>query len=242
MDPKVEKRFAKAVLSSGLLTREDIERARSLQQHAARRGLALPLDRILLKLHLLTRDQILGLWRALRYYLWRKEDKFFVKIAIQSKLLDEKTARICLKEQKQSYKHDDTLIRVNEVARQRGYLTSPQDRAIVEAMQKVKPITLRPFDDSGEGQGYERPSAGAARVGEDEKKWKSEARGKDLVALRNHFDSSIETQGVSDEDLDALWEEADLDDVELDSQALEIAQGPLFDDSDLDMDDLSDLL
>ena len=35
-------------------------------------------------------------------------------------------------------------------------------------------------------------------------------------------------------EMDALWDEADLDDVELDSQALEIAQAPLFDDSDED--------
>jgi len=161
---------------------------------------------------------------------------------MQSKLLDEKTARICLKEQKQCYKHEDALIRVNEVARQRGYLTESQDKAIVEAMQKVKPVTLRAFNDKGDGAGFERPSPGAARVGEDEASWKSQARGKDLVALRQHFDSSVETQGVSDEDLDALWDEADLDDVELDSQAIEIANGPLFDDSDLDMDDLGDLL
>ena len=126
MDPKVEKRFVKAVLSSGLLQEEDIDRARGLQAHAAKRGLNLPLDRIFLKLNLLSRDQILGLWRALRYYLWRKEDKFFVKIAIQSKIMSEKTARVCLKEQKQAYKHEDQLIRVNEVARQRGYLSAGQ--------------------------------------------------------------------------------------------------------------------
>ena len=238
VDPKVEKRFAKAVLSSGLLTAADIDRARDVQRAAAKRGLSLPLDRVLLKLDMLTRDQILGLWRALRYYLWRKEDKFWVKIAIQSKILTEKTARICLKEQKQAYKHEDQLIRVNEVARQRGYVTASQDRAIVEAMVQVRPVTLRPVDEEAvDGKGYERPSARAARVGHEEE-WKSAARNKDLKALRAHFDSSIEGQGVSDEDLDALWDEADLDDVELDSQAVEIAKGPMFDDSDIDLDDL----
>ena len=66
MDPKVEKRFVKAVLSSGLLQEEDIDRARGLQAHAAKRGLNLPLDRIFLKLNLLSRDQILGLRYSFR--------------------------------------------------------------------------------------------------------------------------------------------------------------------------------
>ena len=60
-----------------------------------------------------------------------------------------------------------------------------------------------------------------------------------LEALKEHMTAtSSSIRGISDEDLDALWEEADLDDVELDSQAMEIARGPLFDDSDLpDLDD-----
>lgn len=241
MHPKVQKRFAKAVLSSGLVSEADLERARSVQSYGQERGLDLPLDRVLLKLNLLSRDQILGLWRALRYYLWRKEDKFFVKIALQSRFLTEKLGRICLKEQKSAYKHDDELIRVNEIARQRGYLTSDQDRAIVKAMSKIRPVTLRPIDESGEGDGYERPSKGAARVADTQNEgveWRGKARQSDLKALKEHItQSGGEIRGISDEDLDALWDEADLDDVELDSQAVEIARGPLFDD-DLDLDDL----
>jgi hypothetical protein len=237
--PKVEKRFAKAVLSSGLVSEEDLERARGVQEYAAKKGRALPLDRVLLKLDLLSRDEILGLWRALRYYLWRKEDKFFVKLAIQSKLLTEKLARTCLKEQKRAYKGSDELIRVNEIARQRGYLTAAQDRAIVDAMKKVRPVSLAPADEA-EGDGYEPRSAKAATESDGDA-WKSEARSRDLQDLRGSLGSSAELAGVSDEDLDALWEEADLDDVELDSQAFEMAQGPLLDDDD-DDDDLFDLL
>ena len=55
-----------------------------------------------------------------------------------------------------------------------------------------------------------------------------------VQALQQFVTTSGEIQGVSDEDLDALWDEADLDDIELDSQALEIARAPLFDDSDED--------
>lgn len=237
MHPRVQKRFAKAVLSSGLLGEEELERARAVQRHAAQRGLDLPLDRVLLKLNLLSREQILGLWRALRYYVWRKEDKFYVKIAIQSNILTEKIARACLKEQKKAYKHEDVLVRVNEIARQRGYLSDSEDRAIVEAMARVRPVTLRPVSEAGSGD-YEERSVGAARR-DDGEAWREEARRQDLAELRSHFGSSAETAGVSDEDLDALWEEADLDDVELDSQAVEIARGPLLDEED---DDLLDLL
>lgn len=240
MHPKVEKRFAKAVLSSGLLSEEELERALGVQEYAAQRGRALPLDRVLLKLNLLTRDEILGLWRALRYYVWRKEDKFFVKLAIQSKLLTEKLARTCLKAQKKAYKTADELIRVNEIARQRGYLTSAQDRAIVDAMKKIRPVSLLPADE-GEGAGFEVPSPRAASK-DDGEAWKGEARSRDLTELRSNFGSSAEMAGVSDEDLDALWEEADLDDVELDSQAFEMARGPLLDEEDEEDDDLFDLL
>lgn len=225
---KVERRFVRALKSSGLVKPEDIERAYDVQQAAQGRGLELPIDRILLKLQLLDREQILGLWRALRYYLWRREDKQYVKIALQSKLLTPEMAKSCLREQKNAYKHEDELVRVNEIARQRGYVKAPEDRAIVEAMHRLKPVTLRPVADDHEGPA-DRPSPGAARKGV-EPQWRKEAQRKDLAALREHIagsQSSGDGHGVSDPDLDALWDEADLDDVELDSQAVEISQAPL---------------
>lgn len=237
MDGKIEKRFLKAVRSSGLVPESDLKRAAEIQAFAGRQGRVLPLDRILLKLKLLDRDQILGLWRALRYYVWRKEDKLYVKISIQSALLTEDLGEQCLKEQKKAYKHDNELIRVNEIARQRGYLTSTEDEAIVRAMHKQRPdLTLLPVNDEVAAKPYEPRSSGAATE-EDGSNWKSEARKKDLDSLKGYFDSNAEMAGVSDEDLDALWEEADLDDVELDSQAVEIANMPMFDD-DEDLDDL----
>lgn len=224
---KVERRFVRALKSSGLVKPADLERAMDVQAAASERGLDLPIDRILLKLQLLDREQILGLWRALRYYLWRREDKLYVKIALQSKLLTPDSAKSCLREQKNAYKHEDELLRVNEIARQRGYVKAPEDRAIVEAMHRIKPVTLRPVADDHDGPA-ERPSAGAARKGV-EPQWRKEAQRKDLAQLRETFAGSQSSgdRGVSDPDLDALWDEADLDDVELDSQAVEIAQTPL---------------
>lgn len=246
LSPKVEKRFLKAVRGSGLVKEPDLERAMALQRHAADQGRYLPLDRILLKLGFLDRDQILGLWRALRYYLWRREDKKYVKLALQSKLLTPDVARSCLREQKSAYKHEDQLVRVNEIARQRGYLKAGEDRALVEALHRIKPVTLRPVDDARAAAGFELPSPGAARPG-DETAWRKQVRKQDLDELRAHLaeESSIDSgsRGVSDPDLDALWDEADLDDVELDSQAVEIARTPmdLLEDSGEDDDDDDDL-
>lgn len=264
---RADKRFAQAVRSSGLVPAGDLDRALAFQDLAGRRGRSLPLDRILLKFRFLDREQILGLWRALRYYVWRKEDKFYVKIAIQSKLLTPEMGKACLREQKQAYKHEDQLVRVNEIARQRGYLKAGGDRKIVEAMQQVRAVTLRPVDDEVAGKPYERPSQGAARKGAGDE-WRDKARQKDLEAVRaEHGGSQLgrvsgdgnkslsaeemealrrehlaisgsdDLRALSDEDLDALWAEADLDDVELDSQAVEIARSPL----DLENDSGDDL-
>lgn len=234
MANKVEKRFLKAVRSSGVVSGPDLDKALKVQRLAASQGRSLPLDRVLLKLQILDREQILGLWRALRYYVWRKEDKRYVKVAVQSGILTPELGEQCLREQKEAYKQDNALVRINEIARQRGYLEGKEDRALIRALREQSPdLTLAPVGDERAAQPYERPSDGAARK-HDGQEWKNEARSKDLQALKDYVTTSGELAGVSDEDLDALWDEADLDDVELDSQALEIAQAPLFDDSDED--------
>jgi hypothetical protein len=232
MSPKVEKRFMKAVRSSGLVNEPDMARALEVQAFAAQRGRQLPLDRILLKLKLLDRQQILGLWRALRYYMWRKEDKLYVKVAVQSAILTPELGQQCLRAQKSAYKKDNELIRVNEVARQRGYLRAAEDRALIRALrQKHSGLTISPVDEETASHPYEPRSENAATE-EDGEEWKGTARSNDLEALKHYVTTSGEIAGISDEDLDALWDEADLDDIELDSQALEIARAPIFDEDD----------
>ncbi len=236
---KIEKRLLKAIRASGLVDEREVERALAVQRHAAAQGRVLPIDRVFLRLGLLDREQILGLYRALRYYLWRREDKFYCKLAVQSKFMSPEAAKACLREQKQAYRHEDQLVRVNEIARQRGYVKAGEDRAIVAAMYDVRPATLRPVDDERAGQDAARPSPGAAREGE-EAGWRRDAQRKDLEALRAHLANTVssdEGRGVSDPDLDALWDEADADDVELDSQIVEIAR-PLLALEDSGEDDL----
>lgn len=232
MQSKSERRFLKAVRGSGLVPEADIERALELQARAADRGQVLAIDRVLLKLDLLDRDQIMGLWRALRYYLWRKEDKLYLKVAVQSNLIPQQAGDACLKEQKQAYKDDNQVVRANQIAVRRGYLSDTEDRALVKALRSKHPgMTVVPAADAPAPT--ERRSTGAARSGEGPG-WRDEARRRDLADLRAHFDSSGELRGVSDEDLDALWEEADLSDVDLDSNARDVADG-LLDESEDDL-------
>ena len=135
--------FTDAVRGCDVLSDDDLEYALGFQSHARKTtGRSYPVDRILLKFGYLEEIQIHALYKAIRYFRWRKEDKFFLKIAIQSKLLSERRALACLQEQKELYKEQDELMRVNEIARRRVYLTEKQERAVIDAMQKCKGTTI----------------------------------------------------------------------------------------------------
>lgn len=243
-DARIEKRFLDAVKQSNLVPPAELERALEFQRFAAGRGKALPLDRILLKFQLLDREQIDKLYKALRFFIWRKEDKVYAKLAVQSNLATAEDMKRCLKEQKRDFRERDLLRRVNEIAREKGLLEPKDDRAIVTALRKVKRrVTLVPLDGkplySGEGKlsGTGETRRGPAQKGEEER-WRKEVRARELEELASG--SRAEKPPVSDigdplgapspafntdEDLDPLWAEADLDDVVLDSEQREAARG-----------------
>jgi hypothetical protein len=268
---KREKRLLELVRASKLVDAEELGRAVRFQTFARSRGKPLPLDRILLKFQLLTESQIRSFYLALRYFTWRKEDKFYAKIAVQSQVLSSQDAERCLKEQKRSYREKRSLKRMNEIAREKGLLGPKEDLAIVEKMRSVKPKTTLvalgesrtdrgmppsvPLASSDEARADPSASAsgrGPARKGEEEQ-WRRDMRARELAELSNaardddplasidgplelDLDSSGDPRArvsrsgagrVMDEDLDPLWDEADLDDVELDSGQAEAARGSL---------------
>jgi hypothetical protein len=140
---RLDRLFTDAVRGCDVIADKDLEYALGFQSHAKKKtGRAYPIDRILLKFGFLEEVQVQALYKAIRYFRWRKEDKFFLKIAIQSKLMTEKRSYACLQEQKELYKERDELIRVNEIARRRVYLTEKQETAVIEAMQKCKGTTI----------------------------------------------------------------------------------------------------
>lgn len=144
MSSSSDKRFQKVVRESGLVAQEDLERAVHFQKEAlARRGSKIPLDRILLKFEILTNDQIAGLWKALEYYVSRKEDKWYCKIALKSKFVREADIQECLKVQKRSYKDDGQLMRLNALLIERGIMKLKEDLAVIKAMRRYKPVTLK---------------------------------------------------------------------------------------------------
>lgn len=135
--------FTDAVRGCDVLSNDDLEYALGFQNHARKTtGRSYPIDRILLKFGYLEEVQIHALYKAIRYFRWRKEDKFFLKIAIQSNLLSERRANLCLQEQKELYKDREELMRVNEIARRRVYLTEKQERAVIDAIKKIKGTTI----------------------------------------------------------------------------------------------------
>jgi hypothetical protein len=298
-----EKRFVEAVRASGLVPEADLDKALNFQKFAHARGKPLPLDRILLKFKLLDHAQIAALYQALRYFRWRKDDKLYAKVAIQSQLITESDMNRCLKEQKRAFTERRELLRVNEIAFSRGLLSPRNDKAIIAGLKKMKPklnIPPLPYGDSqtgsqpgtqqglnslisqsssgasqsglgtqsgsGSGSGF-RPGATESQIGRgpakkgEEEKWRREMRARELAELSSadplSSDSSIDptsssaglkhgsaadyldkdqtssssgggrarTGPVTDEDLDPLWAEADLDDVVLDSEQREAARG-----------------
>ena len=266
---KREKRFVELLRASKLVSEHELERARQFQEFARAKGKTLPLDRILLKFELLTEVQVKSLYVALRYFTWRKEDKFYAKVAVQSRVLSPADAGRCLKEQKRFYKEKRLLKRVNEIARDKGLLGPKEDQAIVDKIHSVKPTaTIRPLsaspspvpaaraDDRAEGSRGGGPR-GPAKAGEEEQ-WRRDMRARELAELSNAarqepglsssaplsddgpLELDLDPAGnptarlsassagrVSDEDLDPLWDEADLDDIELDSGQKEAARGSL---------------
>lgn len=258
MDPdKAERRLAEAVRASGIVEAADLEWAIGLQRHASEQGRALPLDRILVHFKILTREQADSIALAVRYHVWRKEDKFYAKIAVQSNVMPETSAKECLSDQKRLYRDTGRLRRLNAIAADKKLVSPKEDRAILAAMRKLKPITLAPADaappepppakplklsGSGSRMGLldsrasgeldldpaqrDRARMNSAKPGQ-EQEWRDKVRKRELDELSNALGDSKTPQrrGTSDEDLDALWDEADLDDIELDSEARDAAKG-----------------
>ncbi|MDF1663587.1 MAG: hypothetical protein P1V97_17590 [Planctomycetota bacterium] len=140
---RLDRMFTDAVRGCDVLSDDDLDYALGFQSHARKTtGRSYPIDRILLKFGYLEEVQIHALYKAIRYFRWRKEDKFFLKIAIQSNLLSERRANLCLQEQKELYKDREELMRVNEIARRRVYLTEKQERAVIDAIKKIKGTTI----------------------------------------------------------------------------------------------------
>ncbi len=271
---KRERRFLEAVRLSGLVPEIEIDRAVAFQKFAHARGKPLPLDRILLKFGLLDEKQIEALYRALTYFLWRKEDKLYAKIAVKNQLLTAQDSKRCLKEQKRAFKEKRVLRRFNEIAFEKGLLNPNEDRALVTRLKELKPgLTLGPVNANGKRAPDEErgqsSSPKSAQAGE-ESQWRKDMHARELKELKSasgvepqeddessapaddlqlspdpdddeeddkrppHLstddddfgDPISEAKGpvTTDDDLDPLWAEADLDDVELDSEQRQAAR------------------
>jgi len=238
-----------AVKESGFIKRKDLDYALGFQRHALEAdGTHYPLDRILLKFGYLTREQVTGLYRAIRYYSWRREDKFFLKIAIQSRILSQRQSDACLVEQKESYRDRNDLRRCNEIARVKGFMTAKEETAVIEAMSKCRGVTIRAVDllEAVRSEPTEPSELGLNPVSNHDRSRSTPSiplEDEPIPSLDDYDGAEIaNVRALSDDDLDALWDEADLDDIDLASGSRNVAASPLLDsDDDLDYSSSDDL-
>jgi hypothetical protein len=280
-EAKRERRFLEAVRLSGLVPESEIDRSLQFQKFAHARGKPLPLDRILLRFGLLDEKKISALYQALTYFLWRKEDKLYGRVAVKNQLITEEDMKACLKEQKKAFNERRELKRVNVIAFEKGLLNPREDRALVTKLRETKPgLTIEPLDRNGGPRG-------PAKKGEEEQ-WRREMRARELGELQkasgihkpkeesSHTErfgeadippepgeasgnqafvaddddelaplpatpgtvpptdddddigdplSQARGAPISDDDLDPLWAEQDLDEVELDSEQRQAESG-----------------
>lgn len=127
--------FAKIAIEKGLLDEKKLEQARMLQKLARKDGKAVPLDKACLELEILTPEQVRGLERGLRYYVARKADKIYAKLATARKFVDADTAEHCLQKQHTEFYKKKRLVRLSKLLLGLDAITSEQDDEVRKAVQ-----------------------------------------------------------------------------------------------------------
>lgn len=107
--------FAKIAIEKGFLDEKKVEQARTLQRVSRKHGKSVPIDKACLELNLLTPVQVKGLERGLKYYIVRKADKIYGKLAVKKKYADKDTVEHCLERQKSEFTKKKRLVRISKL-------------------------------------------------------------------------------------------------------------------------------
>jgi len=127
--------FAKIAIEKGFLDEKKLEQARTLQRLARKDGKAVTIDKACLELDLLTPVQVKGLERGLKYYVVRKADKIYGKLAVQKKFADKETVENCLEKQKNEYAKKK-LVRLSKLLMGLDAIDEAQDAELRAAVLK----------------------------------------------------------------------------------------------------------
>jgi hypothetical protein len=125
--------FLEIAQKKGCLTGGQVERLRSELGVPVATGL-LELERLCVSRRLLTDAQVRGIDRAVHYYIVRRADKLYARLAIERGYVDEDTARNCLKKQRSDYARRRTLGRISRLLSGLDAITPAQDDELREAV------------------------------------------------------------------------------------------------------------
>jgi hypothetical protein len=234
---------SRIVLQHNMVEEDRLEEALELQREILdTRGKKQSLERVLLDMGILRGKQLKGLRYAIIYYLVRKADRFYAKIAVQSDICEQKWVDAALREQKRIHVKERRLVRINKILLEKGYINSRENRAILRAIEGIrerrrkKPATRSRKSKAKKAARSEAPSA----VEDD-----LDDLGGNIEALSDHtFDDDLgadDDDPQSIEELEALSGIGDVSDGDLDvDDVSEFGEAEELD-TDSAVDDLGDL-
>src|SRR5579872_5438089 len=207
------------------------------------------LERVLLDMGIIKGKQLKGLRYAILYYLVRKADRFYGKIAVQSDICESKWVDEALKEQKKIHQKERRLVRLNKILLEKGYINAREDRAILRAIEGVRAERKKKKGGKSDEAPAKLKKKAAGKVAavtasgssdladleiEDDEKESSEAKKKTPKTDLQEIDiSDLEDEKAADEETgdeetkdedekdEASGDDDDLGDLELDDDELE---------------------
>lgn len=132
--------FSRIALEKGLLDETKLGLARQKLRDMRRKGVPYALDRACIDLGLLSEAQVRGIERGLRYYVARKADKAYRRIAADKGLVDGTVLDECLTEQKREFYENHRLLRLSRMLIDREAIDAAGDAAVrQEVLARLAP-------------------------------------------------------------------------------------------------------
>lgn len=131
---------SRIVLQHNMVDEDQLDEALALQREIIHtsEGKKPSLERVLLDMGIIKGKQLKGLRYAIIYYLVRKADRFYAKIAVQSDICEPKWINEALREQKRIHLKERRLVRINKILIEKGYINAREDRAILRSIEGLR--------------------------------------------------------------------------------------------------------
>jgi hypothetical protein len=120
--------FVKIAQEKGLLDAAKLARVREAQREARKQKKSLSIEAACVDLGFLTNEQVRGLERGIRYYVVRKADRIYGRLAIEKGYADADTVRHCLARQHDEFFKRKKLVRLSKLLLGLDALTAEQDQ------------------------------------------------------------------------------------------------------------------